>query len=198
MDKNIHITGFMGVGKSSVARDLAKYLVWDFVDLDHEVEALSRRPLNNVTELDGLQAVRKWEARALDKIAEGKNQVIALGAGTLLYPENMKLVNSSGLLIYLSAEISTLIQRLSEDKSKVRPLFGEYVSAFQAGIPGAEKTLDRKIAALLHERLPTYVKSDMKIDTDGKSIRAITMEIEKRLRSRERQAESYEAPKKPR
>jgi shikimate kinase len=183
MDKNIHITGFMGVGKSSVARDLAKYLVWDFVDLDHEVEALSRRPLNNVTELDGLQAVRKWEARALDKIAEGKNQVIALGAGTLLYP---------------SAEISTLIQRLSEDKSKVRPLFGEYVSAFQAGIPGAEKTLDRKIAALLHERLPTYVKSDMKIDTDGKSIRAITMEIEKRLRSRERQAESYEAPKKPR
>lgn len=188
----------MGVGKSSVARDLAKYLVWDFVDLDHEVEALSRRPINNVTETDGLQAVRKWEERALEKIAERKNQVIALGAGTLLYPENMKLVKSSGILIYLSAEISTLIQRLSEDKSKVRPLFGEYVSAFQTEVPGSQQALHRKIATLLQERLPTYVKADLKIDTDGKSIRAITIETEKRLRLRERRAEFSEAPKMPR
>jgi shikimate kinase len=195
MDKNIHITGFMGVGKSSVARDLAKYLVWDFVDLDHEVEALSRRPINDVTETDGLQAVRKWEERALKKIAERKHQVIALGAGTLLYPENMKLVKSSGLLIYLSAEIATLIQRLAEDQSKERPLFGEYVNAFRNEVPGSEQALHRKISTLLQERLPTYVKADLKIDTDGKSIRAITIETEKRLRLREPRAESFEAPK---
>jgi shikimate kinase len=110
----------------------------------------------------------------------------------------MKLVKSSGLLIYLSAEITTLMQRLSEDKSKERPLFGEYVSAFRSEVPGSEQALQRKISTLLQERLPTYVKADLKIDTDGKSIRAITIETEKRLRLRERQAELSSAPKTPR
>jgi shikimate kinase len=198
MDGNIHITGFMGVGKSTVARDLAKYLVWDFVDLDHEVEALSHRPMNDVTEKDGLKAVRQFEERALQKITEKKNQVIALGAGTLLNPENMKLVKSSGLLIYLSAEIKTLIERLVQDTSKERPLFGEYVTAVQTEVPRAEHALERKIASLLRERLPTYVKADLKIDTDEKSIRAITIETEKRLRLLEQRAEFSEAPKMPR
>lgn len=198
MEKNIHITGFMGVGKSTVARDLAKYLVWNFVDLDREVETLSHRPINDLTEKEGLKAVRQFEERALQKIAERKNQVVALGAGTLLNPENMKLVKSSGLLIYLSAEIRTLVERLVHDTSKERPLFGEYVTAVQTGVPQAEQALQRQISKLLQERLPTYVKADLKIDTDEKNIRAITIETEKRLRQREQRAEFFEAPKKPR
>jgi shikimate kinase len=196
MDKNIHITGFMGVGKSTVARDLAKYLVWDFVDLDHEVEELSHKSINELTEKGGLEKVREAEQRALEKITGQKNQVIALGAGTLLHPANVKLIKSSGLLVYLSAEISTLMKRLTEDTSKERPIFGDYVKAVQAGVPRSEPALEKEISKLLHERLPTYVKADLKVDTDDKSTRAITIETERRLRQREPQAESYESPTK--
>jgi shikimate kinase len=195
MDKNVYITGFMGVGKSTVARDLAKYLVWDFVDLDHEVETLSHRSVNDVTERQGLSMVREWEKRALGKTAERKSQVVALGAGTLLSADNQKLVKESGLLIYLSSEISTLIKRLTEDTSKERPLFGKYVTEVQNKIPNAEKTLRSEILTFFRERLPTYVKADMKIDTDDKSPRAITIEIEKRLRFLEQKVESSEDPK---
>jgi shikimate kinase len=198
MDKNLHITGFMGVGKSTVARDLAKYLVWDFVDLDHEVEALSHRSVNDVTNKQGLPMVRQWEERALGKISERKNQVVALGAGTLLSPENQKLVKDSGLLIYLSAEVSTLIKRLTQDTSKERPLFGKYVTEVQNKIPNAENALKSEILNLFRERLPTYVKADMKIDTDEKSVRTITIEIEKRLRSLEPKVEFSEDPRQPR
>jgi shikimate kinase len=187
----------MGVGKSTVARDLAKYLVWNFVDLDQEVETFAHRNINEITVNDGLEAVRKLEQKALENIADHKNQVIALGAGTLLSPENMKLVKSSGILIYLSAEISTLIKRLTEDLSKERPIFGQYVSAFQNHEPHSQKILRDHISELLRERLPTYVKADFKIDTDEKSVRAITIETSTRLRLLEQRAESSEAQKTP-
>ena len=184
----------MGVGKSSIARDLAKYLVWNFVDLDSEVEALSKQGINELTDREGLEAVRRTEELALGKIEDQTKQVVALGAGTLLKSENLALVRSSGLLIFLSAELKTLAERLVGDTSKKRPLFGDYVTAVQDKSPNAEKALMRQISSLLSERLPTYVKADLKIDTDGKSIRAITIETEKRLRQREQRAEPFEAP----
>jgi shikimate kinase len=167
---NIYITGFMGVGKTTVGRQLASDLSWTFIDLDQAVENASHRPINSIIVNEGLGSLRKMEEAILETIATQQHHIVALGAGALLNSKSMEVVRNSGALIYLHAEVPILIRRIENDHSKRRPLIGTL----------SGKTLESKIGMLLQKRRATYQKADMRIDTDELDIPSVIHEIEKR------------------
>lgn len=171
----------MAVGKSTTAEQLAHDLGWNFVDLDAAVEKINKSTIIELTERFGLSTIRKLEAEALRGIAQNENQVIALGAGTLMNPASEEVIRDSGVLVYLRAETKTLLQRLVKDHSKERPLLGALVDDHRKSSQdeSTETKLVERIEGLLEQRTPTYEKADLQIETENKDIRAVAREIEK-------------------
>jgi shikimate kinase len=170
----------MGVGKSTTAQQLAHDLGLNFVDLDATVEKINKSSINELTERFGLSTLRKLEAEALRGTSESKNQVIALGAGTLMNPESEEIVRHSGISIYLEAPEETLLQRIVSDQSKKRPLIGLLIEDHRNDLNNQEakaKAVER-IRELLEQRIPTYKKADFEIETENKEIRVVCQEIE--------------------
>jgi shikimate kinase len=181
--QNIYITGFMAVGKSTTSNQLAHDMGWNFVDLDAAVERMNKSTITDLTERFGLSTIRKLEAEVLRGIALGKNQVVALGAGTLMNPTSEEIVRESGILVYLRAETETLLQRMVNDHSKERPLLGALVDDHRKSSQdeSTEAKLRERIEELLEQRIPTYEKADLEIETEGKDVKAVAQEIEKKL-----------------
>ncbi|MCX5795372.1 MAG: shikimate kinase [Elusimicrobia bacterium] len=118
----IYLTGFMGAGKTSVGRSLARRLRRPFVDLDSEVERAAGRPIRELFQR-GERSFRRLESAALRRAAARKAAVVALGGGTLLRRSNRLLVRKTGLLVSLSCSEAALWSRLRPDDGK-RPLLG--------------------------------------------------------------------------
>lgn len=112
-----------GSGKSTVSRLLAEKLELDFYDLDAEIEAASGK---NIAEIftEGEEVFRKLEAATLLKsITNKKSFVMAAGGGTPCFFDGMKVMNESGITIYLDTPIDVLIARTK--KKQHRPLLKE-------------------------------------------------------------------------
>ena len=98
MQKTVRIalTGFMGVGKSSVARHLAHLLGCRRIDLDVAIEEEQRRSVASVIDTDGLDAYRMLETKALEnELARPESVVISLGGGTWTIPRNRELIRNA-------------------------------------------------------------------------------------------------------
>jgi shikimate kinase len=160
----VFLTGFMGVGKSAVGRQLASQLGWRFVDTDQRVEELAGQTIAHVFERSGEPTFRAWESRVIAEVAGVPNIVVALGGGALADPINRDLVLRSGKLVYLRAAIEALIGRIDTAK---RPLV--------RGLQG--DALRERVADLLQKRAPTYELAHLRVDTDGKTVEEVAREI---------------------
>ena len=98
--KKIAITGFMGVGKSSVARHLASLLECEREDLDQLIEAREQRRVTEMIGGDGEPAYRRIETETLrEAIARGRSDIISLGGGTWTIAENRRLIIDAGFTV---------------------------------------------------------------------------------------------------
>ncbi|MBA2380305.1 MAG: AAA family ATPase, partial [Blastocatellia bacterium] len=96
--RSVAITGFMGVGKSSVARHLANMLGCERIDLDVVIEKSQKRKIADIIESDGLDAYRQIESENLARILENNDcTVLSLGGGTWTVDSNRDLINAHGL-----------------------------------------------------------------------------------------------------
>lgn len=96
-DVRIALTGFMGVGKSSVARHLAHMIKARRVDLDHFIEQKEGRKIAEIIDTDGIQQYRAIESRYLEvAIAESNTKILSLGGGTWTVPANRETLRSNG------------------------------------------------------------------------------------------------------
>lgn len=112
-----------GSGKSTVSRLLAEKLELDFYDLDAEIEAASGKTIAEIF-TEGEEVFRKLEAATLLKsIINKKSFVMAAGGGTPCFFDGMKVMNESGITIYLDTPIDVLIARTK--KKQHRPLLKE-------------------------------------------------------------------------
>lgn len=153
--KRIFLIGFMGSGKSTLGRRLKTELAWDFIDLDDYFEMRYQTTIKQYFADFGEQAFRDAEHKMLSEVTCKEKVIIATGGGTPCYFDNVKLMNDSGLTIYIKLSVDTLVGRLSGPK-QVRPLV--------AGKSGEE--LQAFISKKLAEREPFYTNSQVIADGD--------------------------------
>lgn len=119
---NIFLSGFMGSGKSSLGKKLAQLLRRDFVDLDHYIEKKMALTIAVIFNQFGEEEFRLIEKQCLEEVIEKNTKaVIALGGGTVCFFDNLHLIKSNGLLIYLQLPPKVLAERIKKSKT-VRPL----------------------------------------------------------------------------
>ncbi|WP_026896881.1 shikimate kinase [Daejeonella oryzae] len=117
----IFLVGFMGSGKSSLGRKLARQLGLEFFDSDKLVEQKTGLKVADYFQLYGEESFREIERDILQKSWYPDNCVIATGGGAPCYFDNMEWMNQNGKVIYLSLSAKTLADRLENSKTE-RPL----------------------------------------------------------------------------
>lgn len=119
--KRIFIVGYMGSGKTTVGKKLAKSLGLSFIDLDAFIESKQRKTVAQIFAERGEDEFRKIESNSLREVALFEDAVISTGGGTPCFFDNMELMNNAGTTIYIQAEPQELAERLLASKT-VRPL----------------------------------------------------------------------------
>ncbi|MEN8816495.1 MAG: shikimate kinase [Nonlabens sp.] len=166
----IILLGYMGSGKSTVSKELAKKLQVSSIDLDDEIENFEKSTIPQIFDSKGAIYFRKLEKTVLDKIIERDDSfVLSLGGGTPCYFNNMKFLNNREevLTIYLDVNISTLIKRL-KDEVEHRPILNNINSA---------QELTEFIGKHLFERRPFYNQAKERIQIVDESTEQIIEKI---------------------
>ena len=158
MAEPIYLTGFMGSGKTTFGRMLARALNRDFLDLDHLIENQKGASVSELFSKHGEDGFRALEHKALLSTQDMKNAIIATGGGAPCFQNNMDFMNRYGLTIYLKVSPEVLAKRLLPARDH-RPLI--------AG--KSESELLDFIRTKLSEREPWYNKAQIIADTSGLS-----------------------------
>lgn len=119
--KRIILIGYMGAGKTTVGRVLAKQMGLQFYDLDWYIENRMRKKVSEIFAERGEEGFRTIERNMLHEVAEFENVVLSCGGGTPCFFDNMEYMNQQGDVVYLKASPETLFEHLKMGKS-VRPL----------------------------------------------------------------------------
>ena len=166
---HISLIGFMGSGKSSVGKELAKLLPsMELIDLDSYIEAMSGRTIPEIFESEGEAAFRNMELSALEDIfmtgdLTGVSYILSLGGGTVTTEACRLLVRRNTTCFYLNASIGTLVHNL-ETWPGDRPL-----------LKGG-KSLRSRVEELMATRGPIYEKTAhhiINVDSDDYTAAAV-------------------------
>jgi len=157
VSNNLILTGFMGTGKTSVGREVAKRLDRPFVDMDTEIEARAGKSILRIFAEDGEAAFRQMEAALGEALSQQTGLVIATGGGVLVDPSTRARMMTSGPVVCLTCDPSEILRRTSLASNPTRPLLA-------VADPQAE------IGRLLATRHEAYAAIPWQIDTTGLSI----------------------------
>ena len=151
----IILIGYMGAGKTTVGKELAKALGVTFYDLDWYIETRMRKTVKQIFDEFGEEGFRKIEHSMLHEVAEFENVVISCGGGTPCFFDNMDYMNQQGETLYLQASPKVLIEHLRMGKG-VRPLL----------LNKTQEELEAHIVQQLSEREPYYLKARHVLDVN--------------------------------
>ena len=160
--KNIVLTGFMGTGKTTIGRALAKKLQMRLVDIDEEIEKEQKMSINDIFSRHGEPHFRDIETAMIQELSRDKNIIISTGGGAVLRDENMEALKENGIIFCLNATAETILERTG--RSKDRPLL-------------KVENPKEKINELLAYRRPFYERAGIMIETDGKTPLEVVQEI---------------------
>ena len=158
MQKPIFIIGYMGSGKSRLAKVLSESLSCSHHDLDDLISQAHGKTIEEIFNSEGEIAFRKMEKRQLRLLNENFS-VVSMGGGTPCYFDNIDWMNANGVTVYLRAKTSTLVQHLSKENGIVRPLLRDI----------QKKDLPEFIAKHLFERQYFYEQAliSCNVETSG-------------------------------
>jgi len=160
----IYLIGFMGVGKSTIAKKIAAKVNRKFIDTDKIIERIEKKTINNIFKEKGEEYFREVEKKTLRKIK--KNQIVACGGGTPIFNNNMEYINKTGISIYLKDSINSLLNKLKKTQNK-RPLIKKL----------NRSELKKYIELELIEREKIYKTATYTINIQNKSAQEILREI---------------------
>lgn len=154
-DKPIILMGFMGSGKSTLGKQLARSLKLDFTDLDKYIESETGRSVQEIFSIEGENSFRRLEGQYLAELLIRTAGVIAIGGGAPCNDEHIRLIKERALSVYLKISVPELYLRISLSKTP-RPLM--------AGKTGAE--MENYIFTLLETREKYYNQADIIMESD--------------------------------
>ena len=162
----VYLIGFMGVGKTTVAKELSGRLHLPLVDID---EAIVEREGRSIPEREGEKIFREKETRMLRDLSESGAKIISCGGGIAMREENRDIMAAHGVTVLLKASPETILERVKGDDN--RPLL-------------AGKKNVTAIAAMMEERRPAYeAAANLQIPVDGRTPAEIAEEIADRISS---------------
>ena len=153
--KRIFLIGYMGAGKTTVGKDLAKLMGLSFIDLDCYIEGRYHKTVGQIFDEKGEEAFRDIERRMLHEVAMFEDVLISTGGGAPCFFDNMEFMNEMGTTVYLKVSVEELAKRLEVCKS-TRPVLkgrsGDELVAF--------------IAENLKKRTPHYMQASIVFDAE--------------------------------
>ena len=162
MEKNLTLTGMMGVGKTTIGKRLAKKLSYSFVDVDKIIEKQEGESISSIFRNKGEDYFRKLEAQLTIKELKKNNSVISLGGGAFLNSSVRQYSRKYSVSFWLDVPIETLLKRLK--KSKNRPVLGK------------DKT-DGSIKKIYFIRKKFYNKADYRVKCKKLTLKQIIEKI---------------------
>ncbi len=118
--KNISLIGFMGAGKTTLGKILAKKLGFLFIDLDRIIELDQEKEIRDIFKIYGEDYFREIETKVIKKVYKNKNCIFACGGGVIKRKENMDIIKKNSVIIYLGISPENAFNRLRDVKD--RPL----------------------------------------------------------------------------
>ncbi len=157
----------MGVGKSTIGRQLAALLRMEFEDTDHEIQRRTGVDIPTVFDFEGEEGFRRREKAVVEELTQSSGLVLATGGGVVLDPDNRRCLSGRGVVVYLSCSTEQQFRRTKQDRN--RPLL---------------QTDDKmtKLKDLMDEREPLYREmADLIVSTEKRSAGVVAREIVNRL-----------------
>lgn len=136
---NIILSGFMGCGKTTIGKIIARKLNLDFIDTDKLIEEREGRKIREIFDTDGEGYFRDKEHEICAELSREDNMVIATGGGALTFNRNKEVLSKNGRIIFIDVDLDTIIKRIGNDSR--RPL------------------LNSETRALFDKRNPIYKKN---------------------------------------
>lgn len=162
MDTNLYLVGFMGTGKSTVGRLVARQIGFEFVDSDHEIERLQGKPVSQIFAEQGEAAFRAMEREFIERGHPVKKCVVSCGGGLIVPPGMLELLRSRGVIICMHAPIDTILQRTMH--ATHRPLL-------------AVENPEQRLRELYAQREALYRRSGTMVLTDKRPLREIAAHV---------------------
>ena len=155
----VFLVGFMGAGKSSVGKVLARLIGWDFVDLDELIVASERRGIPEIFAREGEAYFRRVERGILASLRGRTRLIVACGGGTYENEESRLLIDRMGRAVWIQVPLRQALARCAGGEE--RPLLKD----------------DAQAEALYRRRLPTYRAAGLHVDADGLSAAEVAERI---------------------
>ena len=133
---NVVLIGFMGSGKSSVGKMLARQLYKEFADVDSIIEAKENATVTEIFKSKGEDYFRALEQQCIDELTQNKGQIIATGGGLPIHSS----ISKKSLIVFINADFDVILQRLTKRERDKRPLLQD----------------EARARALFNQRIDTY------------------------------------------
>jgi shikimate kinase len=141
----IFLNGFMGVGKTYWGKQWAAENNFSFIDLDEAIEEKLGKTVADIFEQQGEQFFRNEETALLNSFTGRNNTIVACGGGTCAFNDNLSLMQSIGLTVFLQDDVENIVTRLTNEIAK-RPVLAKLEA----------DNLQEAIGILYNKRLPFY------------------------------------------
>ena len=118
----IYLMGMPGCGKTTIGKELAKKLNYNFIDLDDYIETEKGISIATIFKIHGEDFFRKVEQKAVIDSSKWNNTVIACGGGAPCFFDNMDIMNQAGKTIFIDVSLTELMKRLYGKGQNKRPI----------------------------------------------------------------------------
>jgi shikimate kinase len=160
LPNNLVLIGMFGSGKSTVGRDLAQRIRYDFVDVDQLIERRFQKPLGRIMEILGMKEFMKAEEETILTLRH-RHCVIATGGSAVYYPKAIRHLKSLGLCVFLKVPLAELKSRVGDQLK-----------------PHVVRRGGNTLRALFSERRPLYERyADLTVEAVGPSAEVVTNKI---------------------
>ena len=162
-DYNIVLIGFMGAGKSTVARTLGEWFDMEIVEMDELISDRQRMSIPEIFEKHGEEYFRNLETNLLIELQKTSRTIISCGGGAAMRSQNVSEMKKNGYVVLLTATPKTILERVKENDD--RPLLKNHKNV-------------EYIAELMEKRREKYeTAADLIVQTDEKNVQEICKEM---------------------